>query len=109
MPHDWQRPDQGSQYSSWQRAVFVSRSFENHRGDRTILVRFHPNFEGEHPGGGQGPPTSSLSTNLTSGLAVRLLSRVSPCRKGNIHLQISMPSPGFKPRHNGTAISVANH
>ncbi|GFX90999.1 amiloride-sensitive sodium channel subunit beta [Trichonephila clavipes] len=35
----------------------VSRSFEYHTDD---LTRSHPNFEGEHPRGGQGPPTSLL-------------------------------------------------
>ncbi|GFX36021.1 hypothetical protein TNCV_4215431 [Trichonephila clavipes] len=51
----------------------------------------------------------SLSTSHTRGHAARRLFRVSPCRKGTIHLQISMSSPGFEPFHYGTAVSVANH
>ncbi|GFV54673.1 hypothetical protein TNCV_3843921 [Trichonephila clavipes] len=48
------------------------------------MVRFHPNIEEEHPG---------VSTSF---------------RKGTIHLQISIPSPGFKPRPNGTAVSITS-
>ncbi|GFT84924.1 hypothetical protein TNCV_2507521 [Trichonephila clavipes] len=48
-------------------------------------------------------PPSSPSTNLTRGLAARRLFRVHPRRKGTVHLQISMPSPGF------SAVSVTNH
>ncbi|GFV74093.1 hypothetical protein TNCV_4510001 [Trichonephila clavipes] len=35
--------------------------------------------------------------------------RLPPCRKGTIHLQTSMSSPGFEPSPYGTAVSVANH
>ncbi|GFT23012.1 hypothetical protein TNCV_1857891 [Trichonephila clavipes] len=63
-----------------------------------------PNFEGEYPEGSQGP-----STNHTRGLAARRVLRVPPCREAPIHLQTSMPSPGFKPRRYGTAVSVTNH
>ncbi|GFU00745.1 hypothetical protein TNCV_4818991 [Trichonephila clavipes] len=52
---------------------------------------------------------SSPSTNLMRGLEARRLFRVPPCREGTIHLQTSMPSPGFEARPYGTAISVANH
>ncbi|GFW32321.1 hypothetical protein TNCV_674801 [Trichonephila clavipes] len=33
---------------------------------------------------------------------------VSPCRKGPIHLQKSMPSPGIEHRPYSTAVSVIN-
>ncbi|GFX13154.1 hypothetical protein TNCV_2989181 [Trichonephila clavipes] len=33
----------------------------------------------------------------------------TPCRKGTIHLQTSMSSPGSEPSSCGTAASVANH
>ncbi|GFV82499.1 hypothetical protein TNCV_3982891 [Trichonephila clavipes] len=70
------------------------------------MTRFHPNFEGEHPGGGSGasrlfPP----STNLTRGLATHWIFRVLPCHEGMTY----MPSPGFKPRPYGTAVIVTNH
>ncbi|GFU93772.1 hypothetical protein TNCV_1659971 [Trichonephila clavipes] len=65
---------------------------------------FNPNFEGEHPGGGQGP-----STNLTRGLAAGRLFKVPPCREGTIHLQTSMSSPRFEASSNGTAVSFTNH
>ncbi|GFT74059.1 hypothetical protein TNCV_3707911 [Trichonephila clavipes] len=61
-------------------------------------------FRGGNPGGIQGP-----STNHTRGLVARRLLRVPPCRKGTIHLQTSLPSPGFEPSPYGTAVSVANH
>ncbi|GFV32463.1 hypothetical protein TNCV_1677491 [Trichonephila clavipes] len=65
---------------------------------------FHSNFEGEHSGGGQGPPT-----NHTRGLEARWLFRVPACRKDTIHLQTSVSSPEFKPRPYGTSVSVTNH
>ncbi|GFV84142.1 protein diaphanous [Trichonephila clavipes] len=43
------------------------------------------------------------------GLAARRLFIVYPCREGTTHLQKSMPSPVFKPRPYGAAVSVANH
>ncbi|GFU57138.1 hypothetical protein TNCV_1780011 [Trichonephila clavipes] len=52
---------------------------------------------------------SSPSTSLTRGLVARRLFRVPSCRVGTIHLQTSMPSPGFEPRPYGTAGSVTNH
>ncbi|GFX58028.1 hypothetical protein TNCV_4047861 [Trichonephila clavipes] len=42
-------------------------------------------------------------------LAARRLFKVPPCHEGTIHLQTSMSSPGFEPRLNDTAVSVANH
>ncbi|GFX05707.1 acetoacetyl-CoA synthetase [Trichonephila clavipes] len=45
---------------------------------------------------------SSTSTNLTRGLEARRLFRVPPCRKGTIHLQTSVSSPGFEPSSYGT-------
>ncbi|GFV87378.1 hypothetical protein TNCV_4033501 [Trichonephila clavipes] len=89
------------------------------RGRRLhVLARFHPNFDGEHTRRGQGPPTNltrgrSVGCNLfirtggphaTRGLRVgHPWFRVTPCRKGTIHLQTSVPSPGFGPRPYGTA------
>ncbi|GFU41843.1 transposable element Tcb2 transposase [Trichonephila clavipes] len=67
---------------------------------------------GEHLGGGQGPlpsPLSSPFTNLGRGLVTRRLFRVPPCHEGTVNLQTSMPSWGFEPPPNGTAISVTNH
>ncbi|GFW77347.1 hypothetical protein TNCV_2497421 [Trichonephila clavipes] len=73
-----------------------------------VAVRFvallHPNFEEEHPSGGQRP-----STNLARGFAAQRLFRVPACPKGTIYLQKSMPFPGFEPRPYGTAISVLNY
>ncbi|GFT09881.1 uncharacterized protein TNCV_416431 [Trichonephila clavipes] len=40
------------------------------------------------------------------GLAARRLFKSSPCRKGTIHLQTSMPSPGFEPSPYGTTNSI---
>ncbi|GFY36762.1 hypothetical protein TNCV_2567241 [Trichonephila clavipes] len=68
------------------------------------FVRFHPNFEVEHPKGWSGPPT-----NFTRGLVVRRLFRVPPCHEGPIHLQTSMPSPGFEPSLYGVVVSVTSY
>ncbi|GFT06932.1 hypothetical protein TNCV_1415021 [Trichonephila clavipes] len=34
-----------------------SCSFEHYGSDSYVLARFHDNFDGEHPGSGQWPPT----------------------------------------------------
>ncbi|GFU17248.1 hypothetical protein TNCV_1854701 [Trichonephila clavipes] len=65
-------------------------------------------FEEEYPGWSEASNLSSPSTNLTSGLAARQLFRV-PLRKGTLHLQTFMYSPGLEPRPYGTAVSVTNH
>ncbi|GFX62545.1 hypothetical protein TNCV_1006181 [Trichonephila clavipes] len=52
---------------------------------------------------------SSLSTKYTRGLAARWLFRVPPCRKGTIHLQTSMSSPGFERSPYGITVSVSNY
>ncbi|GFX95948.1 hypothetical protein TNCV_2085281 [Trichonephila clavipes] len=49
------------------------------------------------------------STDLKRRLAARRLFRGPPCREGIIHLQTSVPSPGFEPRPHGTAVSITNH
>ncbi|GFV02397.1 uncharacterized protein TNCV_1023251 [Trichonephila clavipes] len=69
-----------------------------------------PQFRGRKPWGWSGAShLSSPSINHTRGLAARRLFRVPPCRKGTIHLQTSMSSPGFEPSPYGIAVSVANH
>ncbi|GFV05422.1 hypothetical protein TNCV_226331 [Trichonephila clavipes] len=93
--------DQGSRNSSLARYTpDVSLSFEHHAGDSTFLISSTP------PQGWSGVCClSSPSTNLTRGLAA---SR-PPSRKGTIHLQTSMSSPGFEPKPYGIAVSVTNH
>ncbi|GFS63546.1 fibroblast growth factor receptor-like 1 [Trichonephila clavipes] len=59
--------------------------------------------EGENPEESGASDLSFPSINLTRGPAARRLFRVPPCHEGTIHLQTSMPSPGFKPRPYGTA------
>ncbi|GFT23202.1 hypothetical protein TNCV_1859111 [Trichonephila clavipes] len=61
-------------------------------------------YRGRKPWGSQGPPT-----NHTRGLAAGRLFRVPPCRKGTVHLETPMSSPGFEPCPYGSAVSVANH
>ncbi|GFT25083.1 hypothetical protein TNCV_179921 [Trichonephila clavipes] len=85
----------------------VSRNFEHRAGDSTFWLVPTPSLRENTFGGVSGLPT--LLTNLTRGLAVRRLFRVRPCREGTIRLQTYMPSPGFKSRSYGTAVSVANH
>ncbi|GFT64657.1 hypothetical protein TNCV_4399441 [Trichonephila clavipes] len=68
-------------------------------------ARFHLNFEREQPGGGQGPPTSlTLPLNHTRGLAAQQLFKVPSGHKGTIHLQTSLPSPGFALYPYGSAV-----
>ncbi|GFU68828.1 hypothetical protein TNCV_1548121 [Trichonephila clavipes] len=60
-----------------------------------VLARFHPNSERKHIRVGQGGPTSlSLSFHHPpERIFGRRLFRVTPCRKGTIHLQTPMSSP----------------
>ncbi|GFU74112.1 hypothetical protein TNCV_1642361 [Trichonephila clavipes] len=80
--------------------VGESLSFEFHAGDSTILLGSTPISREGSLGVVRGLPP------LTRGLVPQRLFRVPPCREGTVHLQTSMPSPGFKPWPNGTAVSV---
>ncbi|GFW72377.1 uncharacterized protein TNCV_704141 [Trichonephila clavipes] len=73
------------------------------------LARFHPNFEGGHLGVVRGlPPLYPFhQPQERTCSSTAILS--TPCRKGTIHLQTSMSSPGFEPSPYGTAVSIANH
>ncbi|GFU52965.1 hypothetical protein TNCV_1142571 [Trichonephila clavipes] len=74
------------------------------------FVLFHPNLEGENPGGGQGPPTSlPLPPTTREDLRLDGYLEYPPAAKGTIHLQTSMSSPGFEPSPYGTTVSIANH
>ncbi|GFX55531.1 hypothetical protein TNCV_268191 [Trichonephila clavipes] len=78
---------------------------------QVIWPRFHPYFEEEHPGGGEGYPTSPpLPPTSREDLRLNgpLLARVPPCRKGTIRLQASIPSPEFEPWPYGIAVIVFN-
>ncbi|GFW51643.1 uncharacterized protein TNCV_4213191 [Trichonephila clavipes] len=56
----------------------------------------------------EGRKVARASDSLTRGLVARRLFKVSPCREGTKHLQISMSSPGFEPKPNDTEASVTN-
>ncbi|GFV46854.1 hypothetical protein TNCV_1938771 [Trichonephila clavipes] len=105
--------DPGKRNSSWQETIctlVVSRSLEHHTGERYDLARFHPNFKGEDPGGVPGAShLISPSTNLTKGIAAVWLFRVLTCRKGIIHLQPPLSSPGFEPWLYATTVSITNY
>ncbi|GFS51433.1 hypothetical protein TNCV_548971 [Trichonephila clavipes] len=76
-----------------------------------VTIRFcsvPPQFR-RKPWSWPGASHLSSSINITKGLATQRLFRAHPCRKGNIHLQTSMSSPGFEPSSYGTAVSVVNH
>ncbi|GFV37171.1 hypothetical protein TNCV_1720931 [Trichonephila clavipes] len=79
-------------YKQWQ-----SRSFEHHTGESTIWLVPTPILREDTWEWSGASHFSTPSTNHTRGLATRQLFRVPPCRKGNIHLQTSMSSPGFEP------------
>ncbi|GFX03694.1 hypothetical protein TNCV_2112661 [Trichonephila clavipes] len=68
----------------------------------------HPDFERERAGGGQEPPTS-LPLSPTSQQPYAVCDSCTPCRKGTIYLQISMPSTGIELRLNDKAVSVTIH
>ncbi|GFW99676.1 hypothetical protein TNCV_3419071 [Trichonephila clavipes] len=83
-------------------------SFEHHTGDSTFWLGSIPILRKITLGVVRGIRLSSPFIKLTRGPAARRLLRVPPCRKGTIHLQTSMPSPGFEHRPYGTAVCVAN-
>ncbi|GFV25930.1 hypothetical protein TNCV_2920411 [Trichonephila clavipes] len=87
----------------------VSRSFEHRTGDNMIWLVSPSVLRENTLGWTWASHLSSPSTNLTRGLASRRLFIVTLCREGTIHLQTSMPSPGFEPKPYNTAISVTNH
>ncbi|GFV71362.1 hypothetical protein TNCV_3133531 [Trichonephila clavipes] len=83
--------------------------FEHHSGDNTIWL-------------GSTPILRENTLMVVRGLlprfpfrqphernSARQLFRVAPRRKGIIHLQTSMPFPGFEPSPYGTTVSITNH
>ncbi|GFW32046.1 hypothetical protein TNCV_2600721 [Trichonephila clavipes] len=85
----------------------VSLSFEHHASDTTIFLGFTPVLTENILGVVRGlPPLFPFhQPHERDSTAIRRPS----CHEGTIHLQISMPSPGFEPRPYGTAISATNH
>ncbi|GFX49146.1 hypothetical protein TNCV_5041401 [Trichonephila clavipes] len=85
------------------------------------VSRFHTTGQGSIPGQGRilwgrsgashlsSPFANFNSRRAARGLAARRLFKVPPYCEDTIHLQTSISSPGFKPRTDGTAVSVANH
>ncbi|GFX81494.1 uncharacterized protein TNCV_4509011 [Trichonephila clavipes] len=83
--------DQGSRNSSWRKARFLRLSLALALSTMQVTVPqalFYPNFEGEHSGDGQGPPTS-LSLPPTS----REDLRFDGFTKNSCLLQDSNPGP----------------
>ncbi|GFT12303.1 hypothetical protein TNCV_4005591 [Trichonephila clavipes] len=87
----------------------VSRIFEHHTGDSTILLVSTPVLRQDTWWWSEASPLYFPSTNLTRGLAAGRLFRVPACCEGTIPLQTSMSSPRFEPRLDGTAVSDINH
>ncbi|GFU86045.1 hypothetical protein TNCV_3070471 [Trichonephila clavipes] len=81
----------------------VNRSFEHDTGDSKIWLVSTPILREDTWWWSGTSHFSTPSTNQTRGLAARRLFRVAPYRKGTIHLQTSMSSPGFEPSPYGTA------
>ncbi|GFV05089.1 hypothetical protein TNCV_223031 [Trichonephila clavipes] len=73
-----------------------------------LCVWFHFNSDGNHPKE-NGQWATPFSTNLRRTLSAEWLFRVSPCRKGTIHLQTFISFQGLEPRPYGTAVSDTNH
>ncbi|GFW35840.1 hypothetical protein TNCV_1926711 [Trichonephila clavipes] len=75
-----------------------------------FFARFHPNLEGEKPGGGQGLPTSlPLPPTTREGLRLDGYLDYPHAAKHYTFTQTSMSSPGFKPSSYGIVVSVSNH
>ncbi|GFT87091.1 hypothetical protein TNCV_2748521 [Trichonephila clavipes] len=87
----------------------ASLSFEHHAGDNTILLGSTQILRKNTLGWSRASHLSSPSTNHTRGLAARWLFSVPLCLEDTIHLQTSIPSPGFEPRPYSIAASVTNH
>ncbi|GFV39900.1 hypothetical protein TNCV_1850371 [Trichonephila clavipes] len=81
---------------------------EHHADDSTIWLSSTLILRESTLGWSGASHLSSSSTNLTRGLRARRLFRVHPCREGTVHLQASMPSPGFEHRPYFNAVSVTN-
>ncbi|GFU21858.1 hypothetical protein TNCV_3283351 [Trichonephila clavipes] len=96
--------DQGPRNSSWQEATFVPLSLA-----LALNTIFHPNFEGEHPGVCQRPPTSlTLPPTSREDLWFDGYLRVPPCCKGATHLQVSMPSASLPTIPDGRLLKYLN-
>ncbi|GFV01827.1 hypothetical protein TNCV_2550811 [Trichonephila clavipes] len=74
----------------------VNRNLEHHTGDSKTFLGSTPILKKSNCGVVRRLPLLFPSTNLTREGAARRLFRVPPCRKGIIHLQTSLPSPGFE-------------
>ncbi|GFW52768.1 hypothetical protein TNCV_2393471 [Trichonephila clavipes] len=85
----------------------VIRSFEHL--PIGFLAQFHSNFEEEHTCVVRCLPLLISFHQPLERTAARRLFRVHPCRKGKIHVQTSMHSPGFEPSPYGAVVSFANH
>ncbi|GFX81083.1 hypothetical protein TNCV_1910761 [Trichonephila clavipes] len=78
-----------------------------------MTVRFYsvpPQLRGKNPGNGQGPPTSLFLFHQShertcSSMAIES----TPCRKGTLHLETSMSSPGFEFGPYDPAAAIANY
>ncbi|GFV35630.1 hypothetical protein TNCV_5016451 [Trichonephila clavipes] len=74
------------------------------------LAWFHPNFEGEHLGAGQGlPPLFPFPQPHKRAASSTAILEYPYAVKALFYLKTSLPPPGFEPRPYGTAVSVANH
>ncbi|GFV13912.1 hypothetical protein TNCV_523891 [Trichonephila clavipes] len=100
------RSERGPRNSSWQRA---SRSFEHYTGDSTIWLDSTPILRENTLEMVRGLPPLFAFHYPQERLAARRLFRVLSCRRNTIHLQTSMPSPGFEPRLYDAADSVTKH
>ncbi|GFX54775.1 hypothetical protein TNCV_2556611 [Trichonephila clavipes] len=91
--------------------TLVIRNFEHRTGDKRFDSVPHPFLilRKNTLGWSRASHLSFPSTNLTRGLATRRLFRIPPRRKGNIHLQTSLSSPGFEFGPYGIKVSVTNH
>ncbi|GFV39488.1 WD repeat-containing protein 63 [Trichonephila clavipes] len=109
IPPDRQRPDQGLQNSSWQKAK-LSLSLVVALSTIQVTEQFSsisPQFRGKTPWGWSGTShLSSPSTNLMRRLAARRLFKVPHAAKALLLFQTSMSSPGFEPSPYGTAMST---
>ncbi|GFY07367.1 hypothetical protein TNCV_5085521 [Trichonephila clavipes] len=107
MPPDQQRPDQSSRNSSWQKAK-CRLSLAIALSTIQVTEQFS-SVEGEDPGSSQMPSTS-LPLPPTSPKDLQLDGYLKyPHAAKALYIYKHPSYPGFEPRSNGPAVSVASH
>ncbi|GFV93130.1 hypothetical protein TNCV_2552211 [Trichonephila clavipes] len=87
----------------------VSLCFEHHASESTTFLGSTPILRENTLESVRGLPSIFPFHQPHERTWVRWLIRITPFPKGTTHLQTCMPSPGFGPSLNGTAVSLTKH